>query len=902
MANEGPTTVGSIQANVGMGLDRWRADVAELKADAAEIGAIRPTITADFDGGRAAAGMAAVDAAAAAMGVSATTAGQRVKASADSVAAAEAKLAAATSAADTAYSKVELAQLRLNELRDQGRTKASTLMAAEIALTEAEKRLADANDKVTASEAALAAAQEAARVSAQQDAQAETENAAATTTAGNAAGGASARIVLMTAAIGALVAAGAPLVGTLVGIGGAFGGMGVAGVLAVVGIVAAMKDANAVGESYSAGLKVLKDDLNGLGSTAAVAMLAQFELMVGQINAAMPTLNTQVGWFSTQLGIAGNTALAGVINALHVLNPLFIQATGYVQTLASGFTSWTQNGGLQKFAQFAASTFPLVTRTLGDLVSAAVGLIGALAPVGSVILTIVDAVAKFIGWLDSFGPALGVVTGAALAAWAAFKLWEAVGPILSAVTTAAEAAAGGVTALGIAMDAASGPIGWVIAGISALTAAVGIGIAATQQNTQATNDYTSALQESNGAIDENIRQTVAKQLSDAGVLDTARKYGLQLSTVTDAVLDNTDAMKKVNDAAQKYGGTLVTNETAQGQVTQSAYKYTDAAQKLLSTVDGQNKSLKDSVQAYRDQKAAADTSSNSVTDLATAEDNARTATDKFSQALQNIGNVNLSASQANIQYQQSLADMTTAIDKNGKTLDTNTQAGRDNSTALDQIASSAIALIAAQAKQGTSETDLQSNMAASRQAFIAAAEAAGDTAQQANDLADKYGLIPAEVDTAYKTSGAQDAIDKANAVAAAVNQIPSYKGVTISAHGTMISETGHLVAFAGGGTVHGPGSRTADRVMASLSDTEEVTSNDRGQADKWRPLLKLVNADEPAGKIAGKAMQIAGAQAPVQAVAGGPQVVHKHYWYVQSNNAEQLYQDFTRKTNAKVGP
>ncbi|MGN6200024.1 hypothetical protein [Humibacter sp.] len=902
MANEGPTTVGSIDAKVGMDLDQWRADVAVLKAQAEELRGVSPEITVDANTSRAQAAMAAVHAQATAMGASASTAGRRVKASADDVAAAEAKVAVAASAADSAYARVALAQQRVNELRDTGTRKASTLMAAELALTEAVKRLDTANEKATASETALAAAQEAARATAQQDATAESENAAATTNAGNAAGYTNTRMVLLTAAVAGLALIAAPLTGTVVGLAGALAGLGVAGVLGIIGVVQAMKQANQVGDQYSSGLKLLKSDLDALAGTAALSLLGSFQQSVKMINADMPELNGQVQWLGSELGVIGTTVLTGVINALHILNPLFSQSTRYVQSLASGFASWTADGGLQKFAQFAETTFPLVTGTIGDLVSAAVHLVTALAPIGIVLLNIVDGAAGLLGLLGDLGPGLGIVAGAAAAAFAAFKLWETVGPILSSVTTAAEAAAGGVTALGIAMDTASGPIGWVIAGVSALTAAVGIGIAATQQNTVATNDYTAALQQSKGAIDANVRSTVAKNLSDSGVLETAKKYHLQLSTVTDAVLGNADAMKTVTDATNKYGGSLLQTEDMHGNVTSSTYKYTTAAQKLLDTVDGNNKSLKEQVQAYKDTESAASGSTAQVNDLKTAEDNARTATDKFAQALQGLGNVNLSANQASIQYQQSLADLNTAIDKNGKTLDVTTQAGRDNMSALDQIASSATALIAAEAKQGTSEQDLQANMAASRTAFINAAEAAGATADQANHLADQYGLIPSNVDTAYQTSGAQDAIDKANRVKAAIDAIPTYLPVTISTHGTMISNTGHLVAFAGGGTVHGPGSRTADRVTAALSDTEEVTSNDRGQADKWRSLLKMVNADAPAGQIAGKAMQIAGVQAPAQVVAGGPGVVHNHYWQVYSSNPKQMYDYFTAQTNAKEGP
>src|SRR5215469_5069294 len=98
MADEGPTTVGSIDGKLRLDIDDWKAKIAVVKADARELGSEHPNIKVEADTAGAQAHMAAVDAAAQAMGVSATSAGQRVKRSADDVAAAQAKVAAANQA------------------------------------------------------------------------------------------------------------------------------------------------------------------------------------------------------------------------------------------------------------------------------------------------------------------------------------------------------------------------------------------------------------------------------------------------------------------------------------------------------------------------------------------------------------------------------------------------------------------------------------------------------------------------------------------------------------------------------------------------------------------------------------------------------------------------------------
>ncbi|MTD55706.1 aggregation-promoting factor C-terminal-like domain-containing protein [Amycolatopsis pithecellobii] len=78
-------------------------------------------------------------------------------------------------------------------------------------------------------------------------------------------------------------------------------------------------------------------------------------------------------------------------------------------------------------------------------------------------------------------------------------------------------------------------------------------------NTQVTNDYVSALRASQGAIDANVRASVARDLaqkasggSGKSVLDYAQQFGIALPRVTDAVLGNKQAMDEINAVLEKY--------------------------------------------------------------------------------------------------------------------------------------------------------------------------------------------------------------------------------------------------------------------------------------------------------------------------------------------------------------
>jgi hypothetical protein len=53
--------------------------------------------------------------------------------------------------------------------------------------------------------------------------------------------------------------------------------------------------------------------------------------------------------------------------------------------------------------------------------------------------------------------------------------------------------------------------------------------------------------------------------------------------------------------------------------------------------------------------------------------------------------------------------------------------------------------------------------------------------------------------------------------------------------------------MAGGGTVPGTRFPYHDKILMPVAPGEEVISNYRGQADKWRPLLKAISSDGMAG-------------------------------------------------------
>lgn len=135
-----------------------------------------------------------------------------------------------------------------------------------------------------------------------------------------------------------------------------------------------------------------------------------------------------------------------------------------------------------------------------------------------------------------------------------------------------------------------------------------------------------------------------------------------------------------------------------------------------------------------------------------------------------------------------------------KSLDINTQNGRDNSAALEQIAKSALAHAAAVATQTGSQEQATAAINDGRAALINALAQFGVTGQAAQEYADKLGLIPSNVSTLIKLNKSQAQIDAENLIDT-LNRVQRNIDIAVTLHGANhLATTGGLrVANANGG-------------------------------------------------------------------------------------------------------
>ncbi len=574
---ENPTTEGSIVAYLRLDPSDYNAQLDKAKAKAEELGRTDPTIRVKADTANVVAKLDAVEAARRRV----TAAEIKYGVAAD----------LATSAADRQWRVNQ--RLTASEEEKQRATDASTRATgkadlAALVLTEAEDRLAAAERKAAVGALEQAAAQDVATGAGKKAAAGNKMNVT--------------QMGLIAAAVAVLVPMLAPLAGYAVAVAGALTMMGGAGILAILGIKNAMAAGTQQGALFSAGMQTLKSDLSQLEGTAAGAMLSSFDGAIRSINQAMPQLNGQIGQFSGMLGTVGNTVLQGVINALQVLNPLFVSAGTYVEQLAAGFLSWTTDGGLQSFATYAMQALPQVEQTLGSLAAAIIHILDALAPLGVVGLAVIQGLSDVINWFPN-NVLLDVAAGAS-AAFVAFKLWGLLVPIIKSVGVAV-----GVTAA--VTDAALGPIGLIVAAIGAMAAIWAVSSVAANQATASTQSYMDALRQDNGVIGENVRAQAAKALVDDGAIRAGKALGLTAQTVTDAALGQVPAMQAVNDAVAKatqsyQEAKFVSEQYGAGSAASVAADKakSDAAKTLKAAVDAQNAAVQNAITNGIDYNAA----------------------------------------------------------------------------------------------------------------------------------------------------------------------------------------------------------------------------------------------------------------------------------------------------------
>ena len=577
----------------------------------------------------------------------------------------------------------------------------------------------------------------------------------------------------------------------------------------------------------------------------------------------------------------GGKALA---DFLHILLNVGKAAIDVLENLASGVEPVISAlSGLAGEGSGAASALDILVMLLDAATSAVAGLSGVLVPIGHVIGGLVSAFGALPGPVQTFvfamlmmrrvtplltnlaGTVRGSVTGAfqslnqqmavqrnlAAAAGqslgrygAAFAVLQArvpmIGQMANSFRTASAAGTGFTStlrgmaaaagtglrgAMGGLMSAMGGPWGVALAGVT-----VGLGMLASAQQEAASraaehkadiDGLTGALRQSNGVIDESVRQQAAQTVQakklegvNNSLMDVMGAAGYKLKDVTDAYLGQGTSVSKLadhmRDLAKEQEAAF--NKTDRGDsdrdaIAARAAAYQEAAQALdgmagdskkaasaAKELDEAQKGTGDGVSAYDRLKAA-------VTALAdkTGDADSRTRALRASLDLLSGGSISLQAAQARVNEAITQANeaMGNGINKaegwgqslvkaNGQ-LDTTSRNGQSLFNTLNNIAdgSSNAAIAAfefadAQGKELPQQLQAaQAEMQKARDAAVKLGEGYGLSTQQAKGVADAMGLIPGQVSILLQTQGVDSTLAELLAVQAQFQQMPNTKTIKV---------------------------------------------------------------------------------------------------------------------------
>ncbi|MFD5385563.1 phage tail tape measure protein [Streptomyces sp. NPDC127074] len=378
------------------------------------------------------------------------------------------------------------------------------------------------------------------------------------------------------------------------------------------------------------------------------------------------------------------------------------------------------------------------------------------------------------------------------------------------------------SALGGVTNALGGPFGVVMAGVS-----VGLGLLAARQqkaaqaaaeHQQRVSTLTSALRESGGQINSNVRNAAAQSLLDTKteqgqLTKVMEQAGVPLSSLTDAYLGqgtSLDALQKQLQAtADKH---KVWKDVAGGKATVQDYsevgqQYKDAADALGSVkgeMAGALKNAKDLAKATKgagDGTSAYDRLKQAVGGLAdqTADADTRTRSLKSALDLLSGGEISLQAAEAKVNSAVlDLQDGSKNVDRRqgyggkqlvneDKTLNTTTRNGQGLYTQLtalsDAAADASVATFDLAQRNGedlsTALAKAREQMSRARSEAIQAARGYGLTKAQAEGVADSLGLLPSKVSLLLQTKGMDSTLANLIAVQAEFQRLPDAKTIKV---------------------------------------------------------------------------------------------------------------------------
>ena len=333
------------------------------------------------------------------------------------------------------------------------------------------------------------------------------------------------------------------------------------------------------------------------------------------------------------------------------------------------------------------------------------------------------------------------------------------------------------TALASTATFMTGP--WGVA-IAASVAILGIFLMTKKGATKATEDFTSAIKADSGALAENTRTAAANKLQQEGLTEIARKAGIELPRLTDAVLGDDAARRQIIATIDAQIAALMRAKPHTDHEALQSLQQVSNLGKLKDGINQVSGEIDASSQAYQDQAAAAANSTTETNNMTAAQVAAAAKTNENVSAEQKLVDTMTSATTKAGELKQAFADLTGGFISNTEAAiaqraavksaaaESDHRAGLSDkeTTSLIAIAKANQDVLSTMKDAGAEGDRVVEKQHAMTEAFIKTAMGLGATRKAATDLARNMGLFMKVAD-ATTTSISRWVTGASNAAAAA---------------------------------------------------------------------------------------------------------------------------------------
>jgi len=348
--------------------------------------------------------------------------------------------------------------------------------------------------------------------------------------------------------------------------------------------------------------------------------------------------------------------------------------------------------------------------------------------------------------------------------------------------------------------------------ITAITTAIGAFATAQAEAKQRTEEYKQSLDEFGNVTSDTMdrinealsrdRRNWVEELFGSDInslIDDADRFGVAVEDMIGYILGEEDAIKRVTAAMDDYSVAYIeANEHFRGW-RRAKGDADHVTRQFIGSLDEEANSLTDA-QKEAEKKRRADEAAGIAQREATEQSETYTeslkrqidALDEQYDKQRRASGAVLSASDATIRYNETVERATKTIKDNGENLDLNTKKGRENQSALNDLARAGLDNVDAMRQNNATGDELRSTMSKLRSDFIENAKRAGANADEAERLADELGLIPKSVKTKIEVE-TQSALNRVSTLASKLSGLSGTVRV-----GTQVINQG---MFADGGMI-----------------------------------------------------------------------------------------------------